>query len=219
MSSHREAPEISKDPVADSTDLYAFVSPTRPTPSRSSRTTSRCRARPAGRTSTSSATTCSTRSTSTTTATAKPTSRTSSGSRPRSRSAGRSSTTSGPITVARQPRLEPPAVLHGDADRLERPAHEASPPSPPPRLLHIARSHLPCPPCNIGPLLDAELRRARRAAIQTAPRRRQGVRGPARPKASTSTSARSSTSATCVRSRSCTPVRSQRARADAPAPA
>src|SRR6266566_2636326 len=30
MSSHREAPEISKDPVADSTDLYAFVSPTQP---------------------------------------------------------------------------------------------------------------------------------------------------------------------------------------------
>ena len=27
MSSHREAPEISKDPVADSADLYAFVSP------------------------------------------------------------------------------------------------------------------------------------------------------------------------------------------------
>src|SRR5690349_24092182 len=30
MSSHREAPEISMDPVADSTDLYAFVSPDRP---------------------------------------------------------------------------------------------------------------------------------------------------------------------------------------------
>jgi hypothetical protein len=30
MSSHREAPEISKDPVADSTDVYAFVSPERP---------------------------------------------------------------------------------------------------------------------------------------------------------------------------------------------
>jgi hypothetical protein len=30
MSSHREAPAISKDPVADSTDLYAFVSPDRP---------------------------------------------------------------------------------------------------------------------------------------------------------------------------------------------
>jgi hypothetical protein len=30
MSSHREAPEISKDPVADSSDLYAFVSPDEP---------------------------------------------------------------------------------------------------------------------------------------------------------------------------------------------
>src|SRR5579883_2191683 len=30
MSSHREAPEISKDPVADSTDLYAFVNPDSP---------------------------------------------------------------------------------------------------------------------------------------------------------------------------------------------
>jgi hypothetical protein len=30
MSSHREAPEISKHPVADSTDVYAFVSPDRP---------------------------------------------------------------------------------------------------------------------------------------------------------------------------------------------
>lgn len=30
MSSHREAPEISKDPVADSADVYAFVSPDRP---------------------------------------------------------------------------------------------------------------------------------------------------------------------------------------------
>lgn len=31
MSSHREAPAISNDPVADNTDLYAFVSPDRPT--------------------------------------------------------------------------------------------------------------------------------------------------------------------------------------------
>jgi hypothetical protein len=30
MSSHREAPEISLDPAADSTDLYAFVSPDKP---------------------------------------------------------------------------------------------------------------------------------------------------------------------------------------------
>lgn len=30
MSSHREAPEISQDPAADNTDVYAFVSPDRP---------------------------------------------------------------------------------------------------------------------------------------------------------------------------------------------
>ena len=30
MSSHREAPEISKDPVADNSDVYAFVSPDQP---------------------------------------------------------------------------------------------------------------------------------------------------------------------------------------------
>src|SRR5438445_13891988 len=30
MSSHREAPEIAKDPVADNTDVYAFVSPDKP---------------------------------------------------------------------------------------------------------------------------------------------------------------------------------------------
>src|SRR6476619_4913222 len=30
MSSHREAPEISRDPTADNTDLYAFVSPDAP---------------------------------------------------------------------------------------------------------------------------------------------------------------------------------------------
>src|SRR6201993_810183 len=30
MSSHREAPEVSKDPVVDNTDTYAFVSPDSP---------------------------------------------------------------------------------------------------------------------------------------------------------------------------------------------
>src|SRR5277367_2203391 len=30
MSSHREAPETSRDPVADNTDVYAFVSPDNP---------------------------------------------------------------------------------------------------------------------------------------------------------------------------------------------
>ena len=72
MSSHREAPEISKDPAADSTDLYAFMSPDKDAraPSRSSPTTSRSRHPTVARTSTSSPTTCSTRSISTTPATA-----------------------------------------------------------------------------------------------------------------------------------------------------
>ena len=30
MSSHRKAPAISRDPVADNTDTYAFVSPDQP---------------------------------------------------------------------------------------------------------------------------------------------------------------------------------------------
>ena len=81
MSSHREAPAISKDPVADNTDLYAFVSPDDP-----STVTIIANYLPlrgpvrAARTSTSSATTSSTRSTSTTTATASRRSSTSSSS-------------------------------------------------------------------------------------------------------------------------------------------
>ena len=61
MSSHREAPQISKDPVADSTDLYAFVSPESQTS-----VTLICQLHPVGATrtaaptSTSSTTTCST---------------------------------------------------------------------------------------------------------------------------------------------------------------
>ena len=64
MSSHREAPEISKDPVADNTDVYAFRSPDRPDTSPSSPTSSRCRSPTAARTSTSSLMTSSTPSTS-----------------------------------------------------------------------------------------------------------------------------------------------------------
>jgi hypothetical protein len=66
MSSHREAPEISKDPVADSTDVYAFVSPDKPDTVTLIANYIPLQGPAAGRTSTSSATTCSTRSTSTT---------------------------------------------------------------------------------------------------------------------------------------------------------
>ena len=46
MSSHREAPGTSKDPVIDSTDLYAFVSPDKPGTVTLSPTTSPCKTRP-----------------------------------------------------------------------------------------------------------------------------------------------------------------------------
>jgi len=64
MSSHREAPEISKDPAADNTDTYAFVSPDKPDTVTLVPTLSRSRTRTAARTSTRSVKTCSTRSTS-----------------------------------------------------------------------------------------------------------------------------------------------------------
>ena len=121
--------------------------PTAPTRSRSSPTTSRSRTRRAARTSSSSATTCCTASTSTTTATARPTSSTSSGSRPRSRTRTRSSTTPGPIDVARQPELQPPADLH-----RHRGAQEPAAP-------RRSATNLPSPPCNIGPRSTPELRR------------------------------------------------------------
>ena len=60
MSSHREAPEISKDPVADSTDVYAFVSPDKPGTVTLIANYIPLQGRREGRTSTSSATTSST---------------------------------------------------------------------------------------------------------------------------------------------------------------
>ncbi len=94
MSSHREAPAISKDPVADNTDTYAFVSPNdRRHRSRSSRTICRSRRRSEARTSLSSAMTSSTTSTSIRPATVPRTSPTSSSSRLRFAIRTRSSTT------------------------------------------------------------------------------------------------------------------------------
>ena len=113
MSSHREAPEISKDPGRPTTPTPTPSSaPTGRTRSPSSPTTSRSRIPPAGRTSSSSATTCSTRSTSTTTATARPTSPTSSGSRRRSVNPNTFLYNTGPITSLDGPDFNRAADLH-----------------------------------------------------------------------------------------------------------
>ena len=67
-------------------------------------------------------------------------------------------------------------------------------------------SHVPCPPCNIGPRSTPNY-----AALASAAMRRSAGGGArcsraSAPKASTSTSARSSTSARCGRSRACTSI-------------
>ena len=80
MSSHREAPEIAKDPVADSTDLYAFVSADKPSTVTIIANYIPLEAPDGGPNSMSSATMFSTKSISTTTATALRTSRISSSS-------------------------------------------------------------------------------------------------------------------------------------------
>ena len=156
MSSHREAPEISKDPVADSTDLYAFVSPDAPDTVTLIANYIPLQSPAAARTSSSSVTTCSTRSTSTTTATATPTSRTSSGSRPRSASAARSSTTSGPITALDSQdwnRRQTYSVTRIDWKGTWQPDRRCS-------------TGVPCPPCNIGPLSTPNYAALANAAIR-----------------------------------------------------
>ena len=137
MSSHREAPEIAKDPVADSTDVYAFVSPDQPGTVTLIANYIPLQDRRAARTSTSSATTCCTRSTSTTTGTAGRTSRSSSGSAPRSATPRPSCT-----TRARSSRW---TARTGTAARATT--------SPWLRLSsRTIGTGLACPPCNIGPL-------------------------------------------------------------------
>ena len=117
MSSHREAPEISKDPVADSTDLYAFVSPDEPDTVTIIANYVPLEGPTAARTSTSSATTCCTPSTSTTTGDGEPTSSTSSGSRAQITNPSTFLYNTGPDRVAHRPELEPPPDLHGDPGR------------------------------------------------------------------------------------------------------
>ena len=153
MSSHREAPEISQDPVADNTDVYAFVSPDDPTRSRSSPTTSRSRARPAGRTSSSSATTSSTRSTSTTTATRCRTSRTSSSSSTSVRNPNTFLYNTGPIGVARPTRTGTGgSSTTSRSPRTDRQGHTR-------RHDRARATNLASPAVQHRPALDAELRR------------------------------------------------------------
>ena len=155
MSSHREAPEISKDPVADNTDLYAFVSPDAPDTVTIDRELHPAgRRRRAARTSSTSATTCSTRSTSTTTATASRTSSTSSSSRTSSATRRRSST-----TRARSGR-SPTRTGTAGSTTVTRIDEQR-------RRQACSAMDLPCPPCNIGPRSTPNYPALANAAIHT----------------------------------------------------
>ena len=190
MSSHREAPEISKDPVADNTDIYAFVSPDDP-----STVTIIAQLHAAAG------------------ADGGPNfyefgddvlytiniDNDGDGRadityefrvhRPGRRTRTRSSTTPGPIGSLEQPELEPPAVLHGHAiDRRSR---------------EVLGTGLACPPCNIGPRSTPNYAALAAAAVRHA-RAADGVRRPAHRGLLRRPRRRSSTWATCGRSRTCT---------------
>ena len=216
MSSHREAPEISKDPVADSTDLYAFVSPDRPdtvtlianyVPLQS----------PAGGpnfyefgngvlyeihidndgdgradiTYQFDFTT-------------------------ELQVGGTFLYNVGPIMSLDSPIVEPASVLRRDAHRLEGPRRRVRRRA---RLAHTESDgfgfgfdpkvttlldHASCPPCNIGPLSTPDYVVARQRRGSQSAGRRQSCSPVSAPRASTSISARCSTSAICGRSSSCT---------------
>ena len=202
MSSHREAPEISKDPVADNADVYAFVSPDDPTRSRSSPTTCRSRGRPAGRTSSSSATTSSTRSTSTTTATRCRTSTYQFQFHTTLQNPDTFLYNTGPIGSLDDPNWNKRQfysvyVIHSQGNGKEQ-DHEQDGHG------DVLGEQPRVPAVQHRAALDAELRRARRGGGAHAAARRRRCSPASGTTASSSTSARSSTSATSGRSRTST---------------
>ena len=131
---------------------------TGPTPSRSSPTRSRSRARRVGRTSSSSATTSSTRSTSTTTGTHGPTSPTSSRSAARCRTRIRSST-----TQARSVHWTTPTGTGVSSTTSRKLSGRGGP------FGRNLGSHLASPPCNIGPRSTPNYAALAQAAVHTLP--------------------------------------------------
>ena len=191
MSSHREAPEISKDPVADSTDVYAFVSPDRPgtvtlianyIPLEG----------PAGG----------------------PNFYAFGDDVLYEIHVDNNGDAEPDVTFQFRFRTEladPDTFLYntgpitslGSANWNRRQTYQVT------RVSQghsaVLASGLSCPPCNIGPLSTPNYAGARvRRGAQPA-RRRSRCSPASAPRASTWTSARSSTSATCARSRTCTP--------------
>ena len=192
MSSHREAPAISKDPVADNTDTYAFVSPGRhghddhqlPAAADAGRGTELLRVRRRRR---------STRSTSTTTATGSADVTYQFQFTTEIRNPDTFLYNTGPITSLDSPNWNRRQTYTSrDRPKARRTAHDEGP----------RRTGLAVPAVQHRPSLDTELRRARRRGHRHAATRRARCSPASGPTPSSSTSARSSTWARCDRSRS-----------------
>ena len=166
MSSHREAPEISKDPVADNTDTYAFVSPDRPDTVTLVGNWIPLEEPAGGPNFPSSATTCSTRSTSTTTATRVADVTYEFRFKTTVRNPNTFLYNTGPITS-----LDSPNWNVRQTYSVDRGAQRAT-----------ARSlgrNLPTPPVQHRAAVDAELHQLANAGDHASARRHQGVRRPA----------------------------------------
>ena len=154
MSSHREAPEISKDPVADNADTYAFVSPDKPDTVTIITNYVPLQAPPGGRTSSSSATTSSIRSTSTTTATRSPTI---TYQFQFNTVIGNPNTflyNTGPISSLTDPNWNKRQFFTCHAGRVAM-------------TIHVLAEGLACPPCNIGPRSTPNYAALADAAVHT----------------------------------------------------
>ena len=167
MSSHREAPEISKDPVADSTDVYAFVSPDRPDTVTLIANYIPLQKPDGGPNFYEFGDDVRYEINMSNKGNADADITTSSSSPPRSATSRRSSTTSGRSRTHRRPELEPAAVLHGDPDQGE----EEDGPRPGAGLPAGERRARAARPNYAG---------ARRPGGARPARRHQGLRRPAR---------------------------------------
>ena len=203
MSSHREAPEISKDPVADNADVYAFVSPDEPKTVTLITNFVPLQDPPGGPNFFEFGDDVLYSIYIDNDGDGGPRSRTCSGSRRRSATPRRSST-----TRARSCRWTARTGTGASSTRSRASMAVTQPPTAPGRRSRLKVTSLgrdlPCPPCNIGPRstpnYSASLGQPAVHALPAARRCSPGSGG----KGSSSTSGRSSTSATCGRSSTCT---------------
>ena len=176
MSSHREAPEISKDPVADNTDLYAFVSPDAPDTVTIIANYIPLEDPPGGPNFFEFGDDVLYSIYIDNDGDGLPNIEYQFKFKTKLRSPKTFLYNTGPITAHRQPELEPAPVLHvSRVDYTKKAHHNGSKPKP-----KVIGHNLPCPPCNIGPRSTPNYQAALGdPAVRSLQRRRRGLRRPA----------------------------------------